>query len=247
MRSTARARLLSPGLPHGHALLHELGQLDHDFSPNRALVEGYELFDLIGREIGIVNRDNRLLELGKGTLHFLGADTGEFIPNRGWNFAIWFFQAANDLRSQEVDHSVHIREHARILEQCFNIGALFRIHCRDAVRLRHGHQQDDGNHPTAVANDPDHDPYSADLARLKRLLVRQRATPVSPQRYPPLCFKNLNNQNEPSAKRAIISRGQGGHPDRGPERDPNAYVPWSSPAKGRFRNPQPPLSLGCEK
>ena len=34
---------------------------------------------------------------------------------------------------------------------------------------------------------------------------------MSPQRYPPLCFKNLNNQNEPSAKRAIQMRMYPGH------------------------------------
>src|SRR6516164_11014303 len=83
-----RPRLLSPGLPHAYALLHELRQLDHYLASDRALVERDELFDFIGREISVVNRDNGLFELGKGPFHFLCAYTGELAPHSVRNFPI---------------------------------------------------------------------------------------------------------------------------------------------------------------
>src|SRR5271169_4328116 len=99
----SRPRLLSPGLPHGHALLHELRQLDHDLASDRALVERDELFDFIGREISVVDRDNGLLELGKGPFHLLCTYTGEFIPDRVGNFPIFLFEAAQYLRYEDVN------------------------------------------------------------------------------------------------------------------------------------------------
>jgi hypothetical protein len=77
-------------LPHGYALLHELRQLGHELASDRALVERDELFDFIGRKIIVVDRDNGLLKLAKGSLHFLCAYTGEFIPDSVGNFPIPF-------------------------------------------------------------------------------------------------------------------------------------------------------------